>query len=212
MKIQRVHISILVLTLLVITLSVNVTSTQAQTTEQSLSVTLGNPANNTAKTDNFNVTFAYTPYIVGSDKYYGSSLVVNGSVVASNQTAITNNSENSITYSFASNGTYYWNIRVQNTTHIATAAEPRNITLAVVVPNPTVTPTPTPTATPTPTPLVTPTPTTAPTSTPTITPTPTPEPTGQGLDTWVLVAIAIVVIAVVGFIAIFIIRRRNQSE
>ncbi|MCL5876316.1 MAG: hypothetical protein M1540_00705 [Candidatus Bathyarchaeota archaeon] len=211
MKIKRAYISILLFTLLASALLVNIAGTNAQEESvESITVVLNAPANNTGKTDNFNVTFTYIPYLLGSGQFYGANLVLNGSIVqsATNQSAISNNVVNSISYTFTANGTYYWNIRLQNSTHAVISDEPRNITLAVYVPDPTATPTPTPA------PTATPTPTPAPTATPTpkpATPTPTPEPPADLLGTWGIVIIAIIVIAAVGVIAILVLRRRNQG-
>ena len=210
---NKTHVLILVLALLIsgcfVSITVN-TTVQAQEPE-SISVTLYTPEDDAVETDSLNVTFTYTPVIVGTPSYLSANLVLNGSIVDQNQTAITKNTYNTIQHSFTTNGTYLWNIRLQNKTDIVFASEDFMLNVTVVTtPAPTPTPTATPTATPTPTAAPTTAPTATPTAAPTVTPTPTPQPTETGLDTWTIVAIVIVVIVVVGILAIFLLRRRQQ--
>lgn len=211
MQIKQAYIAIIILTLLASACFFTVAKVDAQSTDvESISVALETPANNTAKTDNFNITFTYIPILLGSDKFMRATLELNNTVTTvTNQTAISNNTANSISYTFSGNGTYYWNIRLENTTTAVNATTgPRNITVAVYVPNPT--PTPTPTPAPTATPTKTPTPTATPIAT--ATPTPTPPPTTNDvLGTWGIVIVAIVIIAVVGALAIVMLRRRGKS-
>lgn len=83
---------------------------------ESLSVELSSPTNATSVTS-YSQTFTYTPTIIGSDSIQNASLYIDNSLVASNTTAITNATANSIAYNFTSNGTYDWTIGVWNTTH-----------------------------------------------------------------------------------------------
>ena len=207
MQTKKANLIILVLTLLISGCFISFTTCQAQEPEpQLVSVTLSTPANNTVEDDSFNVTFNYTPVTFGVQSNLRAQLVLNGTVIdsASNQTSITNNTANSIKYQFTANGTYLWNIRLANISAAVFAPENFTLTVSVHVADPT--PTPAPTATPTSTPA----PTAVPTATPTATPTPTPTPTDTGLGTWTIVIIAIGVIVVVGVIAIFFLRRRQQ--
>ncbi len=218
MKIKQAYTAIFILTILANAYLVYVAGTEAQVTTPTLTVGLNKPDNNTAKTDNFNQTFTFTPILTTSDSFQRATLILNGTFAATNQTAISNNTVSSISYTFTGNGTWFWDIQLEATNHSpvtsteysATLLGARNITVAVFIPNPT--PTPTPTPSPTATPTLTPT--TTPIVTPTASPTPTPTPppsTNDVLSTWTIVAIAIVVIAVVGGIAIFMLRRRGRS-
>jgi hypothetical protein len=208
MTTNKTHIITLVLALLISgCIASFTTNTVAQAQEpESIAVTLYTPENNTVASSSLNVTFSYTPVIVGNPSYLSANLVLNDTIYDSNQTIITKNTYNSIRHEFTTNGTYLWNIRLQNSTTAVFASEPFLLNVTVIVPNPTATPTPTPAPTATPTPA----PTATSTATPTATPTPTPAPTETGLGTWTIVAIAVVVIVVVGALAIFLLRRRQQ--
>jgi hypothetical protein len=208
MKPNKTHIITLVLALLISGCFVSfATNIEAQAQEpESIAVTLYSPENNTVASSSLNVTFTYTPVVVGNPSYLSANLVLNGTIYDLNQTTITKNTYNTIKHEFTANGTYLWNIRLQNSTTAVFASEPYLLNVTVSVPNPTATPTPTPAPTATPTPA----PTETPTATPTATPTPTPVPTETGLGTWTIVAIAVVVIVVVGVLAIFLLKRRQQ--
>jgi uncharacterized protein YegP (UPF0339 family) len=167
-----------------------------------LSVKLKSPSNDATITNKFNVSFIFVPSINGTDKFYKASLWVNGTIVATNSTAIVADADNTIYYEFYDNGTYRWNIRLENSTHTITAASNYNFTLSVHEASPTATPTPTPT----PAPTVTASPTPRP---PTATPSPTPAPE-ISLDLWTLIIIAVIVFSVVLIITIFLLRRRAR--
>lgn len=149
----------------------------------SISVTLISPNNNQIITDTQNVSFVYYPFSYGASRFYRASLMVNGSNVAINQTKIIDNGYNTIYYKFPSNGTYLWNVRVENETHTVLGYQNFILTVGYVDPSPTPTPTPTNSTSPTPAPTAPPTnfPTEKPTPTttphPTITPEPKPTPT-----------------------------------
>jgi hypothetical protein len=181
----------------------------SQTSEQTLTVALNSPSNGSTITT-LSCDFTYMPTIHGTDSFIGAKLIVNGSeTTATNQTAIVNMGVNRLSYTFASNGTYIWNIRVQNGTHSIDA--PASFTLIVAVP-PTPTPTPSPTAEPTPSPSSTPVPTVAPTQTPTQTPTPTPTPatlpiTIDGLS---ILIIGLFILAII--LAVVIVSLRNSAR
>lgn len=108
----------------------------------SISLTLTAPANESTVTA-YAQTMNYTPTLAGSDNYQNATLYVNGTDVASNQTAITNATVNSISYTYPSNGNYLWDVLVYNSTHGVFSSN-GNYTLTVEVPAPTPTPTPTP--------------------------------------------------------------------
>ena len=168
-----------------------------------VTVTLKTPDNGTKITDDFNCSFVYVPTVIGEDIFYGAMLVINGVAVASNQTDIKADEDNTIAYNFNSNGTYNWNIRLYNTsTNYVLAEDNYNFTIAVYV-APTATPTPTPTATPT----------SAPTATPTQAPTPTSTPTANNdlLTTLTIVIIIVIVISGV-LVAVLILLRRRQPQ
>lgn len=128
-------------------LSIYATYTTSATNPESVSAALNQPTNASTTTTFLN-NFNYTPTIQGTDHFHNSSLIINGSIVASNSTALTNATINTIPYTFASNGTYLWNVQVYNSTHAVQATN--NFTLTVGVyeaPEPTSTTTVTPTAT-----------------------------------------------------------------
>ncbi|MFA5572190.1 MAG: hypothetical protein WDA42_03710 [Candidatus Bathyarchaeia archaeon] len=171
---------------------------------ENISVTLKKPIHNETITDNQNVSFVFEPCINGTDKFYRADLIVNGSIVASNETTLTAFTDNTINYKLPVNGTYNWNIRLENSSKIVMAETDFNLTVAIYEPDPTPTPTPTPspTLTPTPTPY---TPTVTPTKLPT--PTPTPEPPVE-IDAWTIVIIAIFVFSGVLIGTVLLLRRR----
>jgi outer membrane protein assembly factor BamB len=160
------------------------------TNPEYISVVLNQPSSNSTKTDSFACTFTYTPLLIGTDKFVGSTLIIDGiPTPVTNQTVITNNTSNSLALTFTANGTHTWNVRLQNTTNTVTAAQNNIFTLQVYVP-PSSNPPPNNGPTPTPAPLNTPTPISKQTPTPepsqaTPTPTPliTPEPTNIS-DFW----------------------------
>ena len=161
---------------------------------ENISVIILSPVHNYTITNSFNVSFVYIPQINGTaNKFEGADLFINGSQVASNQTAMASYSNNTIYHEFSSNGTYLWNVKVRNSTTVVSASNDFNLTVSVYTPDPTPTPTASPTPTPTPTP--TPVPTLTPTLTPTASPSPTPAVTNEGFSAWLIVIIAVVVIA-----------------
>jgi len=164
-----------------------------------IAVNLLSPANATTVKDDFNCSFVFVPTVDGTDKFTKATLLVNGSEVATNQTAIVAGQNNTIYYKFANNGTYYWNIRLQSESFTVTAPSNYNFTVAVYV-------APSPTATPT----VTPTPTVEPTATPTPTPSPTPVPT-EPISTWLILIIAVVVICVILAVVLVMLRRPKKQ-
>lgn len=83
--------------------------------EEGISLTLDSPANESTVTE-FSNSFGYTPYLFGSDSFYNATLYVDGVGVASNSTAITNATLNTIGYSLPENGTYLWDIQLFNST------------------------------------------------------------------------------------------------
>lgn len=122
-------------------------TTSTPATSESLTVELNQPLN-ASTTTMFPNNFNYTPTLLGSDSFKNASLIINGSSVASNSSALSNATLNTIAYTFAENGTYLWNVQVYNSTHAVQATN--NFTLTVgVYEAPEPTPTPTPTATPT---------------------------------------------------------------
>lgn len=113
----------------------------------SVGVVLNAPAD-AGVVETFACNFNFTPLLVGVDSFQNASLIVNGSLVASNQTALTNATVNTISYTLPSNGTYLWNVQVFNSTNSVLASENFTLTVSVYVPpEPTPTPTISPTAT-----------------------------------------------------------------
>jgi hypothetical protein len=98
-----------------------------------MSVTLLAPVHNATIDTNSNVSFTFVPAINGTDIFWGASLVVNGSIKASNQSAIVPYQNNTIYYDFGAspNGTYTWNIRLQNTTMTVMAPTDNNLTIGI---------------------------------------------------------------------------------
>jgi hypothetical protein len=208
MKSKQTYLAFVILLLLLNGCFVSLANSQEETAE-TLTVTLNTPSDgSTIATFGCNLT--YTPTVINAS-FLSATLFINGTATAAtNQTAIENATSNRIEYTFTSNGTYLWDVRVQdNNTH--TVGATANFTLIVsVLPEPTPTPTPTPTPAPTPTPTPTPSPTPEPTPSPT--PTPTPEPTAEPLaiDGWLIGIIALIVVAVV--LAVVIVFLRNESR
>jgi hypothetical protein len=174
---------------------------------ESLIVELGGPANNTAATPTYSITnwtypieFDYNATLIGADTFYNSSLIINGTAVVTNQTAITNATFNSFNYNITANGVYIWNVQVYNSTMAVNATEYKVFIMAATVelPSPA-----------TETPLITPTPTLPViTSTPTSTPTPTEKPEGFKLDTLTVALIIVVLAIVIGAAAYILLRRK----
>jgi cell division septation protein DedD len=122
------------------------------------------------------------------------------------RSAISNNTANTIDYVFTQNGTYFWNIRLENQTGSVMATAAFNLTVAVHVPDATATPSPSPT------PAPTAEPTAIPTVSPTIAPTPTPSPTPEpepAIDTWTVVIIAVIAIIAVGAAVVLVLGRKK---
>jgi hypothetical protein len=178
-------------------------------TAQTLIVTLFTPADGSSITT-YNCNFTYRPTITGTDTFISAKLIINGTeTTAANQTAIVNAASNRISYTFSSNGTYIWNVQVQNSTN--NIVSPVNFTITVAVPlepAPTLTPNPTPAPTSMPTPTPTPTPTT--TATPTPTPTPTPSSGTIVTDGWTILIIGLVILAIILAVAIVFLRKESR--
>jgi hypothetical protein len=192
MKIKSAPLAILVLLLLIngcLFATVN-----SQETAKTLTVTLGSPSDGATLTT-WGCNFTYTPVII-DDAFVDAKLYINGTQAATNQSPIENATSNRIPYTFTANGTYLWEIKVQNSSH--TISPSANFTINVIVP-PEPTPTPAPTTTPTPTP--TPTPTVTPTATPSPTPTPTPTPTPAEqtlvIDGSMVLVIGLIILAII---------------
>ncbi len=208
MKIRQSYIAIIALALLIGASLFSSAQSQAINEPQSIQVTLNTPVTNATITDNFNVTFTFTPIISGNDTLKLALLKIDDKVIttATNKTNLVTNITNVIEYTFTQNGTYLWNIQLQNSTGFVYAAEPFNITISIYTPEPTPTPSPTPLpVTPTPAP-VTPSPTLMPTLTPTPTPTPEFEP---GIDTWTIVIIAVIAIIAIGAAVLLFLGRKK---
>lgn len=112
--------------------------------EESISIELNAPLNGSTVSA-YACNFNYTPTLLGSDSFQNASLIVNGSLVASNQTALVNATVNTISYTLPSNGTYLWNVQVFNSTVSVFASENFTLTVGVYVPPE---PTPSPTVSP----------------------------------------------------------------
>lgn len=101
---------------------------------QNMSVSLVTPILNETITNDMNVSFTFYPSINGTDQITGASLWVNGSRVTYNQTAIAPWANNTIYYRLAGNGTYLWNIKLENSSDIISA--PADYSLTIAVPEP----------------------------------------------------------------------------
>ena len=96
---------------------------------QTLIVTLLTPADGSTITT-YDCNFTYRPTITGNDNFVVAKLIVNGSVTASaNQSAIINAASNRLSYTFGSNGTYVWNVQVQNSTN--SVVSPVSFTISI---------------------------------------------------------------------------------
>lgn len=100
---------------------------------ENMSVTLLAPVHNDTISTNSNVSFTFVPAINGTDIFWGASLTINGAEKASNQSAIVPYQNNTIYYDFGTtpNGTYTWNIRLQNSTNIVTAPTDFNMSIGI---------------------------------------------------------------------------------
>ncbi|MCW3999561.1 MAG: hypothetical protein NWE93_04930 [Candidatus Bathyarchaeota archaeon] len=218
MKSKQVYLALLTLGLLISCFSVPQALSQSPTPTETptptptpsptpvpLTVTLVSPEDHGLITSSFNVSFVFRPVKTTSGNFEDAILFINGSIAAHNQTAISNNADNTIYYTFTSNGSSTWNVKVYETDHMETAASDFNVTLKVYV-APEATPTPTPSPSPTPTHTPTATPTYTPTKTPT--PTPTPEPV-TAIDTWTVVIIAVIAIIAVGAAVVLVLGRKK---
>ncbi len=204
MNSKQAYLGILLFSLLISSLFVPLALSADEDQIDDVQVTLKYPEFNSKVTTSFNISFVYLPKITGEGTYRDAALVVNGTVVAYNQTKITDNAENKIYYQVPSNGTYEWNVIVRNNTlDSVEAANAFNLTVEVHVVDPTPTPSPTPT------PTHTPTPTATPTVRPTVRPSPTPIPNEITLDTWTIIIIAIFVVVIVGALVLVLLRRKH---
>jgi hypothetical protein len=185
--------------------------TSSQTTPSTFTVTLNSPADGATITS-FDCNFTYTPTLIGDTSLSSAKLILNGTETSVNQVNPLNATSNKLAAVFTANGTYLWNIKIQDNltnTAIATA----NFTLTVAVP-PAPTPTPVPTATPAPTAAPTPTPAPTASPTPTPSPSPTPKPTDQpftiNIDGGTILIIALVVLAVVFALIILLLWKASR--
>lgn len=128
------------------TLSVYAVYGEAATSEESISLVLDAPANESTVTM-FAQTMNYTPILIGSDNFSNATLYVNNSPVAYNQTAIENATVNNLSYTFPENGTYLWDVQVWNSTMPVWSSNGNfTLTVGVYEPDPTATPTASPEA------------------------------------------------------------------
>lgn len=86
----------------------NALSGAPSTPSNPTTVTLVSPTNNYH--NNSNPTWIYTPMWNNTNIYQNCSLIANSTLVASNATALTNNTNNSITYALPGQGSYNWYI------------------------------------------------------------------------------------------------------
>jgi hypothetical protein len=184
--------------------------TSSQTSSPTLTVALNSPADGSTLTS-FDCNFTYTSTLLGNTSLSGAKLIINGTETI-NQPYPQNSTINRIAVVFSANGTYIWNIKVQdNTTTTATAAS--NFTVTIAVPS---TPAPTllVTASPSPTAAPTSTVTLEPTTTPTVSPSPSPmpKPTDQpiGIDGSSILLISLAVLAVVFAFIIVVLRKASR--
>ena len=207
---NKLYLPILIGCLLISGCFASFASSQSSTDTATLTVTLNTPANNTIVTttsSTLNQSFAYSPVINGTNDYYViAKLYLNETETTStNQTAIANNTANTLFYVFSSNATYLWNVKVYNSTTSVSAAENFTITINITTPSPT--PTPAAAPTPSPTPVPTSEPTISPTATPSPTPSPTPEPPGFFTTTNLLIIIVVVLIIIIVVAALLLLRK-----
>lgn len=185
---------------------------KADVPPESLIVELGGPPNNTVATPNFSIEnwtypaeFNYNATIIGSDNFVSSSLIINGTAVVTNQTAIENATFNSFYYNLVANGVYIWNVQVSNSSMTVNATDYNVFIMDATVellPSPTATepPTPSPTATI----PITPTPTLSPS------PSPTEKSGGLKFDTLTIALIIVVLAVIIGAAAYLLLRRGKQ--
>jgi hypothetical protein len=81
-----------------------------------------------------NVNFEFTPVLYGSDNFAIARLIVNGIEVTSNQSAIINNTSNTITHRILEIGEYNWNIEVWNSTTGISAEQDFSLTIVTALP------------------------------------------------------------------------------
>lgn len=98
-----------------------------------LSVSLVDPMD-TQVIDAFTVNFMYYP-LSRYDSITGSSLWINGTQAATNTTTVSNATLNGYQHTFASNGTYLWNVLVSNSSTSVFALLNRTVTIAVYEPS-----------------------------------------------------------------------------
>jgi hypothetical protein len=97
---------------------------------ENMSVTLLAPVLNATIDKDRNVSFTFFPAINGTSQLTGASLWINGSRAEYNQSAIVPWANNTI-YHKLGDGTYLWNIKLENTTGIISATEDFNLTVTV---------------------------------------------------------------------------------
>jgi outer membrane biosynthesis protein TonB len=209
MKSKQTYLALLVLFLLLNGCFVALATSQDEASEETLTVALNTPSDGST-INTFGCNFTYTPTVINAS-FLSATLFINGTATAAtNQTAIENETSNRIEYTFTSNGTYLWNVLVQdNNTQSVTATTDFTL-IVLVLPEPTPTPTPTPTPSPTPTPTPTPSPTPEPTPSPTPTPTPEPTPEPFSVDGWMIGIIILIVLAVI--LAVVIVFLRHEAR
>jgi hypothetical protein len=207
MRSRNGYLALLILGLLANGCFVSLVSSQGDQTFALLTVTINTPVNATTVTA-FNNSFTYIPVINGTNDYFIiAKLYINGTETsATNQTAIANDTSNTIQYSFTANGTYLWNVQVRNSTTVVFASANYTLNVSVYVPAPT--PTPSPTSEPT----TASTPTTTPTATSTPTPTasPSPTPAHSGLSAWGITIIGVFVLVGILIVIMLILRSRRS--
>jgi len=83
-------------------------------------VTLNSPSDNANIGNTSKIDFKYTPIFLTGETIQNASLYTNQSgswvLTQSNTTVVVNNTENTITYTFSSDGVYIWNVGVWNST------------------------------------------------------------------------------------------------
>lgn len=211
-------LSLVVIAILFSSVAVVPLIAEGQTNFQMLTVSLYSPFDESTLTTTFNNTFTYIPIINDTNDFFNFAklyIYVNGTATSAISSATINNyTTNSITYNFASNGTYLWNVQVFDSAGSAFASS--NFTVTIAVPEPTATPTasPTPTPTATPSPTIQPTPTPTAWIPPTATPTPTSTPKPQSSFNFLLIVGlgAGIAAVVVGAGAFVFIKKKKPSE
>lgn len=124
--------------------------TEEPATPENISLTLTDPPTNGSTINTFEYNFGYIPVLVGGDSFINATLYIDNVDVGSNITVIETGAENYITYTFAANGTYIWDVLLSNSTN-SVWSDNGNFTVEVgvyeepeVTPTPTITPTPEP--------------------------------------------------------------------